>query len=78
MLKPPSGTELTFRFFEDESGRLRFTILELGITKPAISRDGRRYKILKVLGGWYNWFSPEDVWKLQLAQAGDIVRVKVI
>ena len=75
--KPPTGTVLTFKFFRKPNGRLQATCQELGITKPVESQDGRRYKFLKVFQMYY-WFSEEDVWRLQLAEEGDVIKVKVV
>ena len=77
-MRPPKGTELTFEFFRDKNGRLRCKCQELGITKPVESADHqKRYKWAKVFG-MFQWFSNEDHWKLQLAKAGDIIKVKVV
>jgi len=70
--------KLTFKFFRDDGGRLRATLEEFNITKPVERRDGKRYKILKVFSlppGIRCAIKTSDVYRLQTAQAGDVVEV---
>jgi len=70
--------KLTARFFRDKAGRLRCTIVELGITRPVERADGsKRYRWATVFGlyqsrtGW-----PVELYlKLQTAKEGDEIEL---
>ena len=76
MINKRKPSVLTFEFFEDETGRLRAKCEELGLRRPVESATGKRYSFPKVFG-MQRWFVAEDIVRLQSAQAGDRVEIRV-
>ena len=77
--------ELTFKFFEDQSGRLRAKLYLNGIylmTKPVEKADkSKRYNIAKVFALWnfgVTKVDPLTYAKLLSAKPGDKITCKVI
>jgi len=75
---PRKGDKHTFKFFKDGGGRLRATWVQVGVTKPVVSTNGKRYTVIAKLFGLEKLLSNDDLWNLQLAGDGDEIMVEII